>query len=126
MQIFSIRQFLIESLDLGETEYRSNESKRSILSHVNFGRFMPISDNNITKHDFVGIPVYESVSLNSYHKYDFKNIPSNYWKYEPNLLEQPFQDSVYILPKENVIYGRKTIYCWQFGKSFLTAVSTKT
>ena len=87
---------------------------------------MPISDNNITKHDFVGIPVYESVSLNSYHKYDFKNIPSNYWKYEPNLLEQPFQDSVYILPKENVIYGRKTIYCWQFGKSFLTAVSTKT
>ena len=66
MQIFSIRQFLIESLDLGETEYRSNESKRSILSHVNFGRFMPIQYNNITKHDFVGIPVYESVSLNSY------------------------------------------------------------
>lgn len=27
---------------------------------------MPIQYNNITKHDFVGIPVYESVSLNSY------------------------------------------------------------
>lgn len=104
MQIFSIRQFLIESLDLGEAEYRSNESKRSILSHVNFGRFMPISDNNITKHDFVGIPVYESVSLNSYHKYDFKNIPSNYWKYEPNLLEQPFQDSVYIYCLKKMLF----------------------